>query len=123
MDVLKKPHKALRKFVHRVSIQTLAKNSDGEEVEPYGITRGSSRAWAEPTQVDLHDPKVCAPVVYAINLFGIFVLLDTDRMLTRVELAGLEERLCLRFPPRHNCRRRYPEDTLHHDKQHHSGRA
>lgn len=73
MDLINKPRRAVRRLINRVSIQTLMKNGEGDEVEPFGITRGSSRAWAEPMQEDMRDPKVCIPIIFtAISFISLF---------------------------------------------------
>ena len=58
MDILQKPKKALKKFVSKVSIQTVIKNGDAEDTEPLSNSRTRGQ-WPLTTTVDLRDPKVC----------------------------------------------------------------
>jgi hypothetical protein len=58
MDALRKPQRAFKKFVSKVSIQTVMMNgSDEEDAQPLSTLRARDE-WPLPRSVDLKDPKV-----------------------------------------------------------------
>ena len=107
MDFLQKPQKALKKFVSKVSIQTVIKNGDAEDTEPLSSSR-IREEWPLTTMVDLRDPKVC--------LYSSGFSFDILYMLTSAELAGLEENSRIHFAAYLDCCCRNSEDAVcHHE--------
>lgn len=72
MDDLQKPQGVFKKFVSKVSIQTVVKSESDEEVEPLSISRVRDE-WPLPRSVDFRDPKVRQ--LFVLLLFSLFVYL------------------------------------------------
>jgi hypothetical protein len=72
MDTLRKPQKVFKKFVSKVSIQTVVKNGSNEDVGPLRSSRVRDE-WPLPSSVDFRDPKVSH--LFILNLFPSFFLL------------------------------------------------
>jgi hypothetical protein len=120
MNALQKPQRVLRKFVSKVSIQTVVKHGDDEAREPLSSLR-SREEWPLPRSVDLKDPKVSLLSSQAyLCFFLFFTCLILKMILTRAELACLEERPRLRLPARLDGRRQHSQDFVCHHEQCHS---
>ena len=86
MNALQKPQRVLRKFVSKVSIQTVVKHGGDEAREPLSSLQ-SREEWPLPRSVDLKDPKVSLQTSQAYILFLSFLYLfdpenDTDESRT-----------------------------------------
>jgi hypothetical protein len=121
MDALRKPQRAFKKFVSKVSIQTVMVNgSDEEDAQPLSISRARDE-WPLPRSVDLKDPKVWFRLLNFNFVLCQLYSSDIEKMLTRAELASLEEGPRIRFPAGLDCRRWNPENTVRHYEQCHRG--
>jgi hypothetical protein len=117
MNPLQKPQRAFKKFVSKVSIQTVVKNGSDEDREPLSSSRNSRarEEWPLPRSVDLKDPKV-GPLLIPLCPYS----LTLKTILTRAELASLEERPRVRLPACLDSHRRHSQDTVCHHEQCHS---
>jgi hypothetical protein len=113
MDLLQKPQRALKKFVSKVSIQTVIKNGDAEDTEPLSSSR-ARQEWPLTTAVDLRNPKVC---LFNSNFNLTVYLSDIENPLTGPELAILEERYRIHFTAHlDSCGWNSKDAVCHHEQ-------